>query len=146
MEHVQLTWLSYHFMSRTQYWILLISYAFQSVTKNLSLGTEAFWLGQQRKSGVGVVARYDTKKWVSSVMHSFKLYMFTMSSTIRFLILELISLHLGTIATTFRNYLTIFEEGCSSLNLQFFPYLTYCLTDNTDIRVARILESINSTF
>ncbi|WVZ71605.1 hypothetical protein U9M48_020174, partial [Paspalum notatum var. saurae] len=34
----------------------------QSVTKNLSLGTEAFWLGQQRKSGVGVVARYDTKK------------------------------------------------------------------------------------
>ena len=146
MEHVQLTWLSYHFMSRTQYWILLISYAFQSVTKNLSLGTEAFWLGQQRKSGVGVVARYDTKKWVSSVMHSFKLYMFTMSSTIRFLILELISLHLGTIATTFWDYLTIFEEGCSSLNLQFFPYLTYCLTDNTDIRVARILESINSTF
>ncbi|AQK89288.1 Mitochondrial import receptor subunit TOM40-1 [Zea mays] len=34
----------------------------QSVSKNLSLGTEAFWLGQQRKSGVGVVARYDTKK------------------------------------------------------------------------------------
>uniref|UniRef100_K3XS98 Uncharacterized protein n=1 Tax=Setaria italica TaxID=4555 RepID=K3XS98_SETIT len=38
----------------------------QSVTKNLSLGTEAFWLGQQRKSGVGVVARYDTKKWVAT--------------------------------------------------------------------------------
>ncbi|XP_062196463.1 mitochondrial import receptor subunit TOM40-1-like isoform X1 [Phragmites australis] len=36
----------------------------QSVTKNLSLGTEAFWLGQQRKSGVGFVARYDTKKMV----------------------------------------------------------------------------------
>ncbi|KAF8724223.1 hypothetical protein HU200_021244 [Digitaria exilis] len=38
----------------------------QSVTKNLSLGTEAFWLGQQRKSGVGVVARYDTKKMVAT--------------------------------------------------------------------------------
>ncbi|KAG8052641.1 hypothetical protein GUJ93_ZPchr0001g32718 [Zizania palustris] len=37
----------------------------QSVTKNLSLGTEAFWLGQQRKSGVGFVTRYDTKKTVS---------------------------------------------------------------------------------
>ena len=97
MEHVQLTWLSYHFMSRTQYWILLISYAFQSVTKNLSLGTEAFWLGQQRKSGVGVVARYDTKKWVSSVVYSFKLYMFTMSSSIRFLIL-------GIDQSTFRNH------------------------------------------
>ncbi|OEL13476.1 Mitochondrial import receptor subunit TOM40-1 [Dichanthelium oligosanthes] len=45
---------------------LYIFYAFQSVTKNLSLGTEAFWLGQQRKSGVGVVARYDTKKWVAT--------------------------------------------------------------------------------
>uniref|UniRef100_A0A0E0MUL2 Mitochondrial import receptor subunit TOM40-1 n=1 Tax=Oryza rufipogon TaxID=4529 RepID=A0A0E0MUL2_ORYRU len=38
----------------------------QSVTKNLSLGTEAFWLGQQRKSGVGFVARYDTKKMVAT--------------------------------------------------------------------------------
>ncbi|TVU22679.1 hypothetical protein EJB05_32394 [Eragrostis curvula] len=38
----------------------------QSVTKNLSLGTEAFWLGQQRKSGVGFVARYDTKKFVAT--------------------------------------------------------------------------------
>ncbi|KAF0917515.1 hypothetical protein E2562_020625 [Oryza meyeriana var. granulata] len=38
----------------------------QSVTKNLSLGTEAFWLGQQRKSAVGFVARYDTKKMVAT--------------------------------------------------------------------------------
>ncbi|KAK1664288.1 hypothetical protein QYE76_052447 [Lolium multiflorum] len=38
----------------------------QSVTKNLSLGTEAFWLGQQRKSGVGFVARYDTKNMVAT--------------------------------------------------------------------------------
>ncbi|KAL5228680.1 hypothetical protein ABZP36_016945 [Zizania latifolia] len=38
----------------------------QSVTKNLSLGTEAFWLGQQRKSGVGFVTRYDTKKTVAT--------------------------------------------------------------------------------
>ncbi|KAL6850455.1 hypothetical protein ACP4OV_021082 [Aristida adscensionis] len=38
----------------------------QSVTKNLSLGTEAFYLGQQRKSGVGFVARYDTKKMVAT--------------------------------------------------------------------------------
>ncbi|CAM0880946.1 unnamed protein product [Alopecurus aequalis] len=38
----------------------------QSVTKNLSLGTEAFWLGEQRKSGVGFVARYDTKKMVAT--------------------------------------------------------------------------------
>lgn len=38
----------------------------QSVTKNLSLGTEAFWLGEQRKSGVGFLARYDTKKMVAT--------------------------------------------------------------------------------
>jgi mitochondrial import receptor subunit TOM40 len=50
----------------------------QSVTKNLSLGTEAFWLGQQRKSGVGVVARYDTKKMVSFFVCNFKLYMIMM--------------------------------------------------------------------
>jgi hypothetical protein len=48
-------------------------YAFQSVTKNLSLGTEAFWLGQQRKSGVGLVARYDTKNFVSFIVDSIKL-------------------------------------------------------------------------
>ncbi|KAK1629484.1 hypothetical protein QYE76_003799 [Lolium multiflorum] len=36
----------------------------QSVTKNLSLGAEAFWLAQQRNSGVGFIARYDTKKIV----------------------------------------------------------------------------------
>ncbi|KAI5006738.1 mitochondrial import receptor subunit TOM40-1-like [Hordeum vulgare subsp. vulgare] len=38
----------------------------QSVTKNLSLGTEGFWLGQQSKSGVGFLARYDTKKMVAT--------------------------------------------------------------------------------
>ncbi|GJN37955.1 hypothetical protein PR202_gb26958 [Eleusine coracana subsp. coracana] len=38
----------------------------QSVTKHLSLGTEAFWVGQQRKSGVGLVARYDTKNFVAT--------------------------------------------------------------------------------
>uniref|UniRef100_A0A453PX76 Uncharacterized protein n=1 Tax=Aegilops tauschii subsp. strangulata TaxID=200361 RepID=A0A453PX76_AEGTS len=36
----------------------------KSVKKNLSLGTEAFWLEQQRKSRVGFCARYDTKKMV----------------------------------------------------------------------------------
>uniref|UniRef100_A0A0D9UZL6 Mitochondrial import receptor subunit TOM40-1 n=1 Tax=Leersia perrieri TaxID=77586 RepID=A0A0D9UZL6_9ORYZ len=38
----------------------------QSVTKNLSLGTEFFWIGQHRKSGVGFAARYDTKKMVAT--------------------------------------------------------------------------------
>ncbi|VAH60245.1 unnamed protein product [Triticum turgidum subsp. durum] len=38
----------------------------QSVTKNLSLGTEGFWLQQQRKSGVGFLARYDTKNMVAT--------------------------------------------------------------------------------
>jgi hypothetical protein len=37
------------------------------------LGTEAFWLGQQRKSGVGLVARYDTKNFVSFIVDNFKL-------------------------------------------------------------------------
>nr|CAB3476893.1 unnamed protein product [Digitaria exilis] len=44
----------------------MFNFDYKSVTKNLSLGTEAFWLGQQRKSGVGVVARYDTKKMVAT--------------------------------------------------------------------------------
>lgn len=32
----------------------------QSVTKNLALGGEAFWLGHQRKSGYGLAARHDS--------------------------------------------------------------------------------------
>ncbi|PWZ30385.1 Mitochondrial import receptor subunit TOM40-1, partial [Zea mays] len=40
--------------------------AFQSVTKNLSLGTEGLWFGQKRISGVSIVARYDTKKMVAT--------------------------------------------------------------------------------
>lgn len=68
---MQLTSLLYSTISSFRHNIepLYIFYAFQSVTKNLSLGTEAFWLGQQRKSGVGVVARYDTKKMVSLCVH-----------------------------------------------------------------------------
>ncbi|XP_068658591.1 mitochondrial import receptor subunit TOM40-1-like [Aristolochia californica] len=38
----------------------------QSVTPNLSLGTEAFWLGHQRKSGIGFAARYNTDKMVAA--------------------------------------------------------------------------------
>lgn len=37
----------------------------QSVSPNLSLGTEAFWLGHQRKSGIGFAARYNTDKMVA---------------------------------------------------------------------------------
>ncbi|GJN31332.1 hypothetical protein PR202_gb19719 [Eleusine coracana subsp. coracana] len=37
----------------------------QSVTPNLSMGSEIFWLGQQRKSGVGFASRYNTDKMVS---------------------------------------------------------------------------------
>ncbi|XP_051199584.1 uncharacterized protein [Lolium perenne] len=40
----------------------------QSVTKNLSLGAEAFCLAQQRNSGVGFIARYDTKE-IIFLMH-----------------------------------------------------------------------------
>lgn len=36
----------------------------QSVTPFLSLGTEAFWLGHQRKSGLAFAARYNTDKMV----------------------------------------------------------------------------------
>ena len=66
--------LSFHHLT-IKIWNQSFFNAFQSVTKNLSLGTEAFWLGQQRKSGVGVVARYDTKKMVSFFVCNFKLYM-----------------------------------------------------------------------
>ncbi|CAI9107216.1 OLC1v1006524C2 [Oldenlandia corymbosa var. corymbosa] len=38
----------------------------QSVTPNLSLGGEIFWAGQQRKSGVGYAARYNTDKMVAT--------------------------------------------------------------------------------
>ncbi|KAL5994923.1 hypothetical protein ACLOJK_024980 [Asimina triloba] len=38
----------------------------QSVTPNLSLGSEAFWLGHQRKSGLGLAARYNTDKMVAA--------------------------------------------------------------------------------
>ncbi|XP_077226428.1 mitochondrial import receptor subunit TOM40-1-like [Tasmannia lanceolata] len=38
----------------------------QSVTPHLALGCEAFWLGHQRKSGIGFAARYNTDKWVAA--------------------------------------------------------------------------------
>lgn len=38
----------------------------QSITPNLSMGSEIFWLGHQRKSGIGFAARYNTDKMVSS--------------------------------------------------------------------------------
>ncbi|AAD50049.2 Hypothetical protein [Arabidopsis thaliana] len=38
----------------------------QHVTPHLSLGGEAFWLGQQLMSGVGYAARYETDKTVAS--------------------------------------------------------------------------------
>ncbi|KAG0496119.1 hypothetical protein HPP92_000810 [Vanilla planifolia] len=38
----------------------------QSVTPNLSLGSEVFWLGHQRKSGIGFAARYNTNKMVAT--------------------------------------------------------------------------------
>ncbi len=36
----------------------------QSVTPTLALGGEVFWLGQQRKSGIGFAGRYNTDKAV----------------------------------------------------------------------------------
>lgn len=39
---------------------------FQSVTPRLSLGGEAFYLGIQRKSGIGLAARYQTSKSIST--------------------------------------------------------------------------------
>ncbi|XP_010931471.1 mitochondrial import receptor subunit TOM40-1 [Elaeis guineensis] len=38
----------------------------QSVTPHLSLGSEVFWLGHQRKSGIGFAARYNTDKMVAT--------------------------------------------------------------------------------
>ncbi|KAL2634344.1 hypothetical protein R1flu_005823 [Riccia fluitans] len=38
----------------------------QSVTPTLALGGEAFWLGHQRKSGVGFAARYNTDKVIAT--------------------------------------------------------------------------------
>lgn len=37
----------------------------QSVTSTLALGGEGMWLGHQRKSGIGFVARYNTPTVVS---------------------------------------------------------------------------------
>jgi len=39
----------------------------QSVTPNLSMGTEMFWLGHQRKSGIGFACRYNTDKMVGTL-------------------------------------------------------------------------------
>ncbi|KAF3789611.1 Mitochondrial import receptor subunit [Nymphaea thermarum] len=38
----------------------------QSVSPKLALGGEVFWLGQQRKSGIGFAARYNTDKMVAT--------------------------------------------------------------------------------
>ncbi|KAK9823803.1 hypothetical protein WJX72_005619 [[Myrmecia] bisecta] len=38
----------------------------QSVTPNLALGAEAFWLGQQRRSGTGFAARHSSDKHVAT--------------------------------------------------------------------------------
>uniref|UniRef100_A0A1D1Y154 Mitochondrial import receptor subunit TOM40 1 n=1 Tax=Anthurium amnicola TaxID=1678845 RepID=A0A1D1Y154_9ARAE len=38
----------------------------QSVSPYLSLGTDIFWLGHQRKSGLGFATRYNTDKWVGT--------------------------------------------------------------------------------
>ena len=38
----------------------------QSVTPHLALGGEAFWLGQQRKSGAGFAARYANDAHVAT--------------------------------------------------------------------------------
>ncbi|GFQ04181.1 mitochondrial import receptor subunit tom40-1 [Phtheirospermum japonicum] len=39
----------------------------QSITQSLSLGSEVFWSGQHRKSGIGYAARYNTDKMVATV-------------------------------------------------------------------------------
>lgn len=49
----------------------------QHVTPKLSLGGEVFWIGQQRRSGVGYVARYETDQMVNV----------SFSSTLRFTML-----------------------------------------------------------
>ncbi|KAL1192620.1 putative mitochondrial import receptor subunit TOM40-2 [Cardamine amara subsp. amara] len=38
----------------------------QHVTPHLSLGGEVFWIGEQRRSGVGYAARYETDKMIAS--------------------------------------------------------------------------------
>ncbi|KAJ8478753.1 hypothetical protein OPV22_022480 [Ensete ventricosum] len=38
----------------------------QSVSPHLYLGSEVFWLGHQRKSGIGFAARYNTDKMVTT--------------------------------------------------------------------------------
>lgn len=38
----------------------------QSVTPRLALGGEAFWLGQQRKSGTGFAGRYQSADYVAT--------------------------------------------------------------------------------
>ncbi|KAF8389583.1 hypothetical protein HHK36_024099 [Tetracentron sinense] len=38
----------------------------ESVTPHLSLGSEVFWAGQHRKSGIGFAARYNTDKMVAT--------------------------------------------------------------------------------
>eukprot|EP00246_Nothoceros_aenigmaticus_P003547 TRINITY_DN14724_c0_g1_i1.p1 TRINITY_DN14724_c0_g1~~TRINITY_DN14724_c0_g1_i1.p1 ORF type:complete len:377 (+),score=46.93 TRINITY_DN14724_c0_g1_i1:139-1131(+) len=38
----------------------------QSITPTLALGGEAFWLGHQRKSGVGFAGRYNTDKVIAT--------------------------------------------------------------------------------
>ncbi|CAM6025603.1 hypothetical protein CY35_08G008700 [Sphagnum magellanicum] len=38
----------------------------QSVTPTLALGGEVFWLGQQRKSGIGFAGRYNTDKAIAT--------------------------------------------------------------------------------
>ncbi len=38
----------------------------QSVTPQLALGGEAFWLGQQRKSGTGFAGRYQADDFVAT--------------------------------------------------------------------------------
>ncbi|CAK9209466.1 unnamed protein product [Sphagnum troendelagicum] len=38
----------------------------QSVTNNLALGGEGYWLGHHRKSGIGFAARYNTEKVVAT--------------------------------------------------------------------------------
>ncbi|KAL6009705.1 hypothetical protein ACLOJK_000134 [Asimina triloba] len=40
--------------------------ASDSVSPHLSMGTEVFWLGHQRKSGIGFAARYNTDKMVAA--------------------------------------------------------------------------------
>eukprot|EP00270_Netrium_digitus_P020538 TRINITY_DN8500_c1_g2_i1.p1 TRINITY_DN8500_c1_g2~~TRINITY_DN8500_c1_g2_i1.p1 ORF type:complete len:349 (-),score=86.06 TRINITY_DN8500_c1_g2_i1:117-1163(-) len=38
----------------------------QSITPQLSLGGEAFWLGHQRRSGIGIAARHNTDKVIAT--------------------------------------------------------------------------------